>query len=498
MPGYFKHFNWFRIKVVCLLVGGIVLCQGCLSVNFEEKDAFLTIDRNQIAVLSDMLSGDTVTDSVIVKANRSWDAEVVPAVDWITLEKTEFEDLEGVTKEVPLRIFFSDNKSEYPRVASLLITSGDNIETVKIVQSSLTPRLMVSSAKCEDLAFDGDTCVFEVLSNVSWTVSVSEKSEGMDISLEENVRNGGGTVTVALAEHFDFDSPKYADLVFSGVDCEDVATRVTQVKAVPYARIVDVTGGEDVLPSIGGTRTMTVKANADWTIGVKEDNVNNVTFSKAGGSKGETSVMMTFEGTPSFDARREFTARCLTVLDGEDDGRNQWVFTQERGNLLRFVFLYGGKWYWPFYCENGVWPKVSLSIGKPESSGEVKNFETYAGYVLKLFSNYGFVFGNQGIRFGNSSSTAPLGDYIELPVIEGKSLVQINWIPDEEHKYSSLTATVKEAGSLENPNVGIPEEGLYENGVRTWRLAGEKSKAYWVVPTQNATCSVEILECIYE
>ena len=243
---------------------------------------------------------------------------------------------------------------------------------------------------------------------------------------------------------------------------------------------------------------MTVKANADWTIGVKEDNVNNVTFSKAGGSKGETSVMMTFEGTPSFDARRDFTARCQTVSDGEDDGRNQWVFTQERGSLLRFVFLYKGTWYWPFYWENGEWPKQSLTIGKPESSGKEKIFETYSGHVLKLFSNYGYVFGNQGIRFGNTSSTAPLGDYIELPAIEGKSLVQINWYPDVEHKYSSLTATVKEAGSFENPNVGTPEEGDYQDGVRTWRLDGVPSKSYWLVPTQNATYSIEILECIYE
>ena len=126
----------------------------------------------------------------------------------------------------------------------------------------------------------------------------------------------------------------------------------------------------------------------------------------------------------------------------------------------------------------------------------MKNFETYAGYVLKLFSNYGFVFGNQGIRFGHNTST--LGDYIELPAIEGRSLVQVNWIPDEEHKYSSLTATVMEAGSLDNPAVGEPKEGLYENGVRTWRIEGEASKAYWVVPDQNATYSIEILECIYE
>jgi hypothetical protein len=185
-----------------------------------------------------------------------------------------------------------------------------------------------------------------------------------------------------------------------------------------------------------------------------------------------------------------------TLLEGEDDGRNECIFTQERGGLLRFIFLYEGTWYWPFYCANGVWPKVSLSIGKPESQSEVKNFETYAGYVLKLFSNYGFVFGNQGVRFGHNTST--LGDYIELPAIEGRSLVQVNWIPDEEHKYSSLTATVMEAGSLDNPAVGEPKEGIYENGVRTWRIDGEASRAYWVVPDQNATYSLEILECIYE
>lgn len=496
MLGYLKRTSLSRFNVVWLLAGLTMMCQGCLSVNFWEKEAQLTIDRNRIDVLSDLLSGDTLTDSVIVKANRSWDAEIVPAVDWITLERTVFEALDGVTKEVPLRIYFSDNKSDYPRVASLLITAGDNIETVKIVQSPLSPRLIVTSSGHEDLAFDGDSCVFDVMSNVPWAVSVGNKSEGMNISLAEETGNGGGTVTVTLTEHFDFESPKYADLVFTGVDCENVTMRVTQAKAVPYSRIIDVTGGEDILPSIGGTRTMTVKANSDWTIGVIEEAVDNVTFSRSGGGKGETSVLMTFEGTPSFDARRDFTVHCQTVSEGENDGRNQWKFTQERGSLLRFVFLYGGKWYWPFYCNNGVWPKISLSIGTPESPGEVENFETYAGYVLKLFSNYGYVFGNQGIRFGHTSSF--LGDYIELPAIQGKSLVQINLIPDAEHKYSSLTSKVVLAGSLDNPAVGVPEEGLYENGVRTWNLDGEESKAYWIVPLQNATYSVEILECIYK
>ena len=488
--------NWSCLNFLWLIIVWLFICHSCLSVNFKEEVSSLSIDRNELCVLSDQLSGETVTDSVMVKANRSWDAEIIPAVDWITLDRNEYEDLEGITREVPLRISFSDNKSDYPRVASLLITSGDYVQTVKIVQSPLTPRLMVNTSGCEELAFDGDSCVFEVLSNVAWTVSVGDKSEDMGISLKEEVRNGGGSVKVNLAEHFDLVSPKYADLIFTGVDCESVTVRVTQGKAVPYARIINVAGGEEVLPSIGGTRTMTVKSNVDWTIAVKEEGVDNVTFSKTGGGKGETSVMMTFEGTPSFDARRNFTARCQTLLEGEDDGRNEWIFTQERGSLLRFVFLYEGTWYWPFYCANGVWPKVSLSIGKPESQGEVKNFETYAGYVLKLFSNYGFVFGNQGIRFGHSTSS--LGDYIELPAIEGRSLVQVNWIPDEEHKYSSLTATVMEAGSLDNPAVGEPKEGLYENGVRTWRIEGEASKAYWVVPDQNATYSIEILECIYE
>ena len=77
-------------------------------------------------------------DSVIVRANRSWDAEIVPAVDWMTLDKNEYEDLDGITREVPLRISFSDNKSDYPRVASLLITSGDYVQTVKIERSLLS------------------------------------------------------------------------------------------------------------------------------------------------------------------------------------------------------------------------------------------------------------------------------------------------------------------------------------------------------------------------
>lgn len=472
------------------------MCHGCLSVTFMENDTCLEVDKEQLNVMSDFLTGDTVIDSVMVRSNRSWDAEIIPAVDWITLDRREFEDLEGVTREVPLRLSFADNKSEYPRVASLMITSGDNIETVKIVQSALTPRLVVNGTGHENLAFDGDSCVFEVLSNVDWSVEVSEKSEDIGLTLENAVRNGGGSVKVTLAEHFNLESSVYADIIFSGEDCESVVMRVTQAKAVPYARIINVEGGEEILPSIGGTRKMIVKSNVNWTIGVKEEGVDNVTFSPNAGGKGETSVLMTFEGTPSFDARRDITARCETQLVGEDDGRNQWMFTQEKGSLMRFLFLYGGKWYWPFYCKNGEWPKKSLSIGSPEAKGKVEVFETYAGYELKLFSNYGYVFGNQGIRFGHSDSI--LGDYIELPAIEGRSLVQVNWIPDEDQKYYTLPLHLIEGGSLENPIVGEPEEGLYQDGVRTWRLSGKQSQVYWLVPTQNKTYSVEILECIYE
>ena len=209
--------NCHCLNFLWLILVSPFICHSCLSVTFMEKESGLSVDRNELCVLSDQLSGETVIDSIIVTSNRSWDAEIVPAADWITLDRNEYEDLEGITKEVPLRISFTDNKSDYPRVASLLITSGDNVQTVKIVQSSLTPRLMVNTSGCEDLAFDGDSCVFEVLSNVAWTVSLGDKSEDIGISLEEDVRNGGGSVKVALTEHFDLESPKYADLIFNGV-----------------------------------------------------------------------------------------------------------------------------------------------------------------------------------------------------------------------------------------------------------------------------------------
>lgn len=505
MLGCFKRVNWFCIKAICLLIGGLSLCQGCLSVTFLEKEAHLAVDKNQLDVLSDLLSGETVTDSVIVRANRSWDAEIIPAVDWITLDFEEYDLLSGVTEEVPLRLTFANNDREFPRVAQLVITSGSHIETVNIVQSSLTPRLVVQAEGVENLAFDGAVCTLKVLSNVDWDVNVTDKSD-IELNVETEVKAGGGNVTVTFPENYDLESTQYADLTFSAQECEDVTVKLTQAQAVPYARIMNVTGGEEILPSIGGTRYLTVKSNVDWTIAVKDNLAENVTFSVAGGSKGETSVRMTFTGNPDFDERRDFHARCQTLLPGEDDGRNEWKFTQERGSLLRCVYYWKDedktyywpfedkKYYWPFYYEGDTWPKRSLSIGTPNSSNTEEIFTTFAGYTYKLFSSHGNVFGTDGIRYGTTGLAA--GDYLEFPVIEGHSLVQVNLIVAEKDAYSLLTPKIVCADNPE-VSVGVPEEGVYENWVRTWTLEGEPSKAYRMVSTQDKTHAIKVIECIY-
>lgn len=500
--------NAFRI---CVAGVSVLFCgAGCLSVNFTEPEPVLTLDREQINVASDMLSGEAVMDSVIVRSNRSWDAEIVPAVDWIRLETREFEDLEGITREVPLRMTFENNMSEYPRVASLMITTQTGMETVKIVQSSLLPQIKVESAsEIENLHHEGAECRFHVLSNIDWTVSLGDKSEGLELSVERVSAEVCDTLKVSLPENLDFESGKYADLVFSVNGGEDVVRRITQSKALPYFRINGVTGGEEILPSIGGTRTISLKTNLNWTLAVKDNAAESVTFSKEKGGAGESDVMMTFLGNPEFDARREFTASFTTDKEVPEE-TTEWTFTQERGGLLRFLFApeYASvttKWFWPFYCKNGVWPSVSLSIGKPTSGGEEYVFTSYSGHVLKLYSNYGFVFGTSGIRFGYPKYYG-LDDYFEFPAIEGRSLVQVNWVPDAAERYSSLMPRIvsvePSSDSSADPVVtvvGTPEGGDFQDGVRTWRIAGEKSKAYRLMPTADQTThAVKIIECIYE
>ena len=90
------HNNIFK----CFLVA--ILCTGCLSVTFKEDVSHLYVDKGELNVPSDQISGEVVTDSVIVKANRNWDARIIPAVDWITLDFEEYDLLSGVTEEVPL------------------------------------------------------------------------------------------------------------------------------------------------------------------------------------------------------------------------------------------------------------------------------------------------------------------------------------------------------------------------------------------------------------
>ncbi len=472
----------------------VVIADSCLTKTFSEEDSTLSLDVETLEFPGDMVSGEAVTGSVLVSSNRSWNAEVVPAVDWVQIDIKEHEGLSGVSADVPLTLTLADNETDYPRVANLLVTTSSGMKNVKLIQQPLLPRLSPDAADvAESLHYEGGEALIDVVSNVNWSASITEKSEDTSVSLELVDTERNGSVKVIFGENFDLNADKYAVVTFEALGFEPVSLRVSQQKAIAYARILSVTGGEDVLAAIGGTRTIKVKSNVDWTLGIKDDAADNVTFAQTSGSKGETSVKMTFAGNPDFNARREFVAQFLTEVPGVDDGTNEHLFVQERGSLLRFLFSYDKTWYWPFPTA-----RPSLSTGKPSYPGENKVLTTYSGHELTIYSKYGLWLNNtRGINVGRQDDVvSAVGDYIEFPVIEGRRLSKVVW----ESTNSSRTGTQIVSTDDVPVVVGAEITSVCEPGdLRVWDLAAtEVSKPYRLVLIKNSTMQTPVFECHYE
>ena len=488
MIGMYRDINRM---IVCLST--VLMLSSCLTENFAEKDPVLSIDVQTLEVPGDLVSGESVVDSVIVRSNRSWNAQIVPSVDWAEADILEFEDLAGVMTEVPIRLTFKDNDTDHPRVANLVVTTDSGISNVKLVQQPLQPRLSPDmTAEGLSIHYEGGEAVVDVKSNVDWTASIIEKSENASVILELVDTEQNGNVKVVFNENFDLQSEAYVVLNFTASGFTPVTMRLTQQAATAYARILEVTGGEDILASIGGKRNILVKSNVNWTVGIKDSAAENVTFSKTSGGRGETSVTMYFEGNPDFDSRREFIAQFVTEVPGVDDGTNAYEFTQERGSLHRYVFSYNGTWYWPF-----LESRPSLSVGSPNFSSERKSFTTRSGHLLTVFSKYGVWLNNtRGINLGLKENDSA-GDYIEFPAIEGRRLVKVTW-----QTAGGATRSGNQIVEADNPaNIVGPEifASCQTGDLRIWELtATEAGKAYRIESTRDQTMQTPALECYYE
>ena len=472
----------------------IVMAGSCLTKNFSEETPSLSLDVETLEIPGDLESGEIVSGTVTVSSNRSWNAEIVPAVDWVQIDAESYEDLAGVSADVPVTLTFTDNAGDFPRVANLVVTTASGMKNVKLVQQPLVPRLAPDfSVASEPVHYEGGEVSVDVVSNVKWGAALTEISEGASVSLEPVDTERNGTVKVRFSENYDLESDKYAVVTFSASGFEPVSVRLTQQKAIPYARILSVTGGEELLSAIGGVRTIKVKSNVDWTLGVKEAGTPNVSFSSVAGGKGETSVKMTFGGNPDFDARREFTAQFVTQSPGVDDGTNEHSFVQERGGILRFLFSYNAVWYWPFTSS-----RPSLSTGDPDYSDVRQEFTTYSGHKISIYSKYGIWLNNtRGINVGRKDdAVSAVGDYIEFPVIEGRRLCKVVW----ESTNSSRTGT-RIISTDDTPTV-VGEEitSVCEPGdLRVWNLtATEVSKPYRIELIRNTTMQTPVFECHYE
>ena len=472
----------------------VIITGSCLTKNFSEAESSLSLDVETLELPGDMVSGEAVTGVVRVSSNRSWNAEIVPSVDWVDLDIKAYEDLAGVSADIPLVLTCTDNETGYPRVANLVVSTVSGMKNVKLVQQSLVPRLVPDTSDvAAPVHYEGGEVLIDVVSNVKWTASITDKSEDSVVGVDLVDTEKNGNVKVTFAENFDLESDKYAVITFAAEGFDPVSLRVVQQKAIAYARVLSVKGGEEILPAIGGTRTINVKSNVKWTLGIKDNAADNVTFAKTEGNRGETSVKMTFGGNDDFDSRREFAAQFLTEVPGVDDGSNEVLFTQERGSLLRFVFSYNKSWYWPFTSS-----RPSLSTGDPSYPDSVTEFTSHSGHKITIYSKYGIWLNNtRGINVGRQDdAVSAVGDYIEFPVIAGRRLSKVVW----ESTNSSRTGT--RIISTDETPVVVGEEitTVCEPGdLRVWNLTKtEVATPYRIELIRNSTMQTPVFECHYE
>ncbi|MBK1878668.1 beta-propeller fold lactonase family protein [Pelagicoccus mobilis] len=221
--------------------------------------------------------------TISVTSTEDWEA--ISEVDWLIVtgpSDGKGSGNEGVVYRSRL------NESQEDRTGEIIV--GGMVHTV--VQEGSPPFLNVSPSLTEVDAEAG-TAIIDIESNVDW--SASESSDWIEISSGET-GSGHGSVVVNYDANEAFDS-RIAELSINSPAFDSRAHTIEQAGKVPT---LDLELDQSRFDSMGGSGTLSVSSNVDWTASVS---VSWITLGETTSGNGDGSVSFSVEENGTGEVR---------------------------------------------------------------------------------------------------------------------------------------------------------------------------------------------------
>lgn len=462
----------------------ILAVTSCLSREFTEQKPFISVDTRKIVALSDVDFGE-VRDTLWITSNRSWGAAFSEEVSWVKMEDIGCENMAGVSKITALPLIFENNTSEQDRSVELMIHSGELSEKVVVTQEAKSYRLSVVSVPegIDDISADGDTVKVSFMCNTEWEAQMSY-NDGMLVSLSTYEGNGPSTLTAVVKPNTDNEKDRKAVLTLSAEGCHDVDIVLIQNRRTPY---FIVEGGNDIVLKPGVDDCLIAfRTNQYWTaeiVSVENYDASKVTLSASEGPMSEKSVTVIFPACLEFGKQGKIAVKIVT-----DELPEPIVVSMTQEPAIRASF---GT---PITAD--TWPFITPEFSEFTTSSATAAyiavetpFVLNNGYSFNMYSTRGF-WRNTATGFMGAGA---VGDYIELPVVEGFRPVKI------EYKYLGETPVRCDVRSAEGRVLEGSVFNAATNKVTSVVLNGTvATEKYRIVTLNTQTLSLDDIAVYYE
>lgn len=252
--------------------GNINILTGGQNESITPRSAVIVVESNS-GVISrrieiSQLGGDIILQvsesEIVIDADGSEDKviHVTSNADWTVVSSDEqlvTPDVPGGSQKGSVRLLVKENLSGDAREATLTFTAGSAVaRSVRVLQRGRILTLSVLPATVT-VGANGDTRVLEVKSNTDWTVSSSDPQH-FDCDLMQG--NGDQSLKLTVAENMREDA-RTALITIMAND-----TLVQQVRVNQDGKVVSLHVPQTHVQAqaIGGTYSLPVECNAEWTV----------------------------------------------------------------------------------------------------------------------------------------------------------------------------------------------------------------------------------------
>lgn len=456
---------------------------GCQKDGFDKESApVFEVDGPRFQI-----PADACTQSFIVRSNRGWNVIPDKQYGWIVFGSLEHDNMSGVLESTPLSLTVTQNTSLIKRAAYINFLCEGDTTRVQIVQNGLVLRLdPMGPLSFNDISGDGARIPLLFETNGAWHARIdSESSASLALSQESGFATED-TLFVNIGPNNDERNQKYAKVIVSVSDCDDIVYEFYQKTMTPrFETAVDEVTSRSVDPevfsSLGGGRNFRIVSNVDWKaeINNRETTASNVMIEPLSGSRDLEKFSVTVKGV-----NEDFNTRKKIVIDFKSNGKVlfQKVLYQEKASIIAFEFQNQD-------MSLGNWPFTKPSRSPSDTDYGYGHFETRNGIRIGWFASHCCYLDESGLQLGYGRD-----NYLELPVIKGRRLKRV-----------SLYDNIRDIKpKVMTPDGLIVRGGEYMSSYRqsfpfTWMLQETVDGAeYRIVIGERKTLSLSCLELEYE